>query len=93
VPTDPNYRDNTLIMDLSDIGIITTPTSYAVRAEDDSMECAGIKSGDVVLMEKRELNASDIVAVLVNGRTDFQRVASDSEGEVAVVAVGLIRKL
>lgn len=93
MPAAPEQNDNTLIMDLSDIGIITKPGSYAVRADDDSMDCAGIKSGDVMLMEKRELQAGDIVAVLVDGRIKLMRVPSGSEGEVAGVAVGLIRKL
>ena len=93
MPADPKPNDNTLTMDLSDIGIITMPSSSAVRADDDSMECAGIKAGDVVLMEKREPRAGDIVAVLVNGRAEFMRLPAGSEGEVEGVAVGLIRKL
>jgi hypothetical protein len=60
MPAAPEHNDNTLIMDLSDIGIITTPTSYAMRAEDVSMDCGGIKSGDVVLMGKRERKAHRI---------------------------------
>ncbi|MEO6750533.1 MAG: hypothetical protein ABIP85_02030 [Chthoniobacteraceae bacterium] len=87
------HNDNTLIMDFSDIGIPTTPNSYAVRAEADSPDCAGIKCGDVVLMEKRQPRADGIVALVVNKRTEFKHVDFGSEREVARVTVGLIRKL
>lgn len=89
----PDNHQGKLEMDFSAIGIPTTHGSFAVRAEEDSVECGGIKSGDVVLMEKREPKPGDVAAVAVDGRIQFKRLTSASEQPTFGVAVGLIRKL
>ena len=63
-----------LIMDLSAIGIPSTPNMFALRVEGDSMIGAGINDGDVVLLEKREARTGEIVAALVDQHVTLKRL-------------------
>lgn len=87
---------NELVLDLSDIGIPTTPNTFALRVEDDSMTGAGINAGDLVIMEKRQRDPrpGEIVAALVNQQVTLKRFNTDIDpGDIQGIAVGLIRKL
>jgi hypothetical protein len=87
-----------MMMDLSDIGIPTTPTSRAVQvSKPDSSE--GIFAGDVLLVEWRQPKLGELVTAWRHSKqgepiyeTRVSRVVTETAEPVNVV-VGLIRGL
>lgn len=69
-------------MDLSDVGIPTTPNTFALRVEGDSMSGAGINDGDIIVREKREPRSGDIVAALVDGHVTLKRYVLKKDGPI-----------
>jgi repressor LexA len=67
-----------LIMDLSAIGIPSTPNTFAVRVEGDSMIGAGINDGDIVILEKREAKPNEVVAALVDQQVTLKRLVIEN---------------
>lgn len=64
-----------LVLDLSAIGIPTTPNTFALHIECDSMTKEGINDGDLVILEKRqcEPRSGEIVAALVDQHVTLTR--------------------
>ena len=60
-------------MDLSAVGLPTTPESFALRVEGDSMINAGINDGDIILLERRKAKSGDIVVAVVEGQVTVKR--------------------
>jgi repressor LexA len=62
-----------LVMDLSAIGLPTTPNSFALKVEGDSMTDAGINDGDTILVEKQEARSGNIVVAVLDGQVTLKR--------------------
>jgi repressor LexA len=58
----------------STLGIANPRRAFAVKVRGESMVGAGIFSGDVVVLEKKEAKAEDIVAALIDGETTLKRL-------------------
>ncbi len=56
---------------------------YSLRVAGDSMQEAGIYDGDLVILDKTELNNGEVGAVLYNGQTTLKEVYS-GEDEVVL---------
>jgi repressor LexA len=63
----------------STLGIQNPSRSFALKVRGDSMMDAGIFSGDVVVLEKREAKPGDIVAALIDGESTLKRLVKDGE--------------
>jgi repressor LexA len=59
------------------LGISNTSRAFAVRVRGDSMIDAGIFSGDIVVLEKKEAKPNDIVAALVDGENTLKRLVHE----------------
>ena len=66
-----------IVFDFNAMGIRPRGPTFAVRVEGDSMIGAGIKSGDVVVIEKRPHRSGNIVAALVDGRVTLKRYVEE----------------
>ncbi|MCE0497462.1 MAG: transcriptional repressor LexA [Methylacidiphilales bacterium] len=55
------------------LGISNPSRAFAVRVRGDSMVDAGIFSGDIVVLEKKEARPGDIVAALIDGENTLKR--------------------
>ena len=60
------------------LGISNPGKAFAVRVRGDSMIDAGIFSGDIVVLEKKEPRTGDIVAALVDGENTLKRFMSEN---------------
>ena len=60
------------------LGISNPGKAFAVRVRGDSMIDAGIFSGDIVVLEKKEPKTGDIVAALVDGENTLKRLVSEN---------------
>lgn len=69
-----------LVMDLSAIGIPTTPNTFALHVEGNSMTGAGINDGDIVILEKRQRKprSGEIVAALVDQQVTLKRFVMEN---------------
>lgn len=62
------------------LGISDPQRAFAVKVRGDSMRDAGILSGDVVVLEKKEARAGDIVAALLDGESTLKRLVKNEGG-------------
>ena len=69
-----------LVMDLSAVGIPTTDRTFALQVEGDSMSGAGIKGGDILVLERREPRLGELVAILLNRDVTVKRYVESKEG-------------
>ena len=83
---------NVLILDLSAIGISTTPNTFALRVSNTGSEPAGVFAGDVLIVEERKPKAGELVASYNEESVSLVRVCDETRGVAAIVA-GLIRRL
>jgi repressor LexA len=60
------------------LGISNPGKAFAVRVRGDSMIDAGIFSGDIVVLEKKEPKTGDIVAALVDGENTLKRLVKEN---------------
>ena len=60
------------------LGISNPGKAFAVRVRGDSMIDAGIFSGDIVVLEKKEPRTGDIVAALVDGENTLKRFMNEN---------------
>jgi repressor LexA len=60
------------------LGISNPGKAFAVRVRGDSMVDAGIFSGDIVVLEKKEPKTGDIVAALVDGENTLKRLVKEN---------------
>ena len=60
------------------LGISNPGKAFAVRVRGDSMVDAGIFSGDIVVLEKKEAKTGDIVAALVDGENTLKRLVKEN---------------
>jgi repressor LexA len=60
------------------LGISNPGKAFAVRVRGDSMIDAGIFSGDIVVLEKKEPRTGDIVAALVDGENTLKRLVKEN---------------
>jgi repressor LexA len=60
------------------LGISNPGKAFAVRVRGDSMIDAGIFSGDIVVLEKKEPKTGDIVAALVDGENTLKRLVNEN---------------
>jgi repressor LexA len=60
------------------LGISNPGKAFAVRVRGDSMIDAGIFSGDIVVLEKKEAKTGDIVAALVDGENTLKRLVNEN---------------
>ncbi len=67
------HSDDTLVMDLSGLGVSRTDRTFALKVTGDSMVDAHILDGDTVILEAREPNHRDIVAALIDSETTLKR--------------------
>jgi repressor LexA len=61
----------------STLGISNANKAFAVRVRGESMIEAGILSGDIVILEKREPKPGDIVAALMDGEATLKRLIKE----------------
>jgi repressor LexA len=71
--TTPTTEDN-INIDLSALGIKTTAHTFLLRVRGNSMEGAGIRDGDTVVVDKRTPRIGDIVAALIDHETTLKRL-------------------
>ena len=60
------------------LGISNPGKAFAVRVRGDSMVDAGIFSGDIVVLEKKEAKTGDIVAALIDGENTLKRLVKEN---------------
>ncbi len=60
------------------LGISNPSRAFAVRVRGDSMIDAGIFSGDIVVLEKKEPHNGDIVAALIDGENTLKRLINEN---------------
>jgi repressor LexA len=60
------------------LGISNPSRAFAVRVRGDSMIDAGIFSGDIVVLEKKEARPGDIVAGLIDGENTLKRLIKEN---------------
>jgi len=60
------------------LGISNPSRAFAVRVRGDSMIDAGIFSGDIVVLEKKEARPGDIVAALIDGENTLKRYIKEN---------------
>lgn len=60
------------------LGISNPNRAFAVRVTGESMIDAGIFSGDIVVLEKKEAKVGDIVAALVDGENTLKRLVKEA---------------
>ncbi len=60
------------------LGISNPLRAFAIRVRGDSMIDAGIFSGDIVVLEKKEPKPGDIVAALIDGQTTLKRLIKEN---------------
>ena len=60
------------------LGISNPSRAFAVRVRGDSMIDAGIFSGDIVVLEKKEARPGDIVAALIDGENTLKRLIKEN---------------
>lgn len=82
-----------LVLDLSAMGIPTTPHTFAICMDGDLLIEAGIHGGDLVILEKRPVKPGEIVAILLEGNLTLKQYDEEQDANIQGVAVGLIRKL
>ncbi len=58
----------------STLGISSPERAFAVRVRGESMIDAGIFSGDIVVLERKEARTGDIVAALLDGESTLKRL-------------------
>ncbi len=68
------------------LGISNPGKAFAVRVRGDSMVDAGIFSGDIVVLEKKEAKSGDIVAALIDGENTLKRFVKEPNGRVFLKA-------
>lgn len=87
-PVEPEEQGDLgrLVMDLSAVGIPTTDKTFALRVEGDSMSGAGINTGDILVLERREARSGDIVAALIGNHVTLKRYVITNEGETRLCA-------
>jgi repressor LexA len=61
------------------LGISNPTRAFAVRVQGDSMVDAGIFSGDIVVLEKKDAKPNDIVAALIDGENTLKRLVKDGD--------------
>jgi repressor LexA len=61
------------------LGISNPTRAFAVRVSGDSMVDAGIFSGDIVVLEKKDAKPNDIVAALIDGENTLKRLVKDGD--------------
>ncbi len=62
------------------LGIGDPRRAFAVKVRGESMRDAGIFSGDVVVLEKKEARVGDIVAALIDGESTLKRLVKNNGG-------------
>ncbi len=62
-----------LPMDLTAIGLPTTPGMFVLKVEGNSMNGAGIQDGDFVIVDKRRHKPGDIVVALIENEVTLKR--------------------
>jgi repressor LexA len=74
--TDPLGAEPDEMFDLSphSLGVRSPEKAFAVRVRGESMIGAGILSGDIVILEKKEAKVGDIVAALMDGENTLKRL-------------------
>src|SRR6201996_5279656 len=73
-----NEAEETLRFIPTTFGISNPGKAFAVRVRGDSMIDAGIFSGDIVVLEKKEPRTGDIVAALVDGENTLKRFMNEN---------------
>ncbi len=76
---EPGEASETLRFIPTTLGISNPGQAFAVRVRGDSMIDAGIFSGDIVVLEKKEARNGDIVAALIDGENTLKRFIKDKD--------------
>jgi repressor LexA len=76
-PFDASEAPETLRFIPTTLGITNPGKAFAVRVRGDSMIDAGIFSGDIVVLEKKEARPGDIVAALIDGENTLKRLIKE----------------
>lgn len=71
---DGNEAPDTMRFLPATLGIADPQRAFAVKVRGDSMRDAGILSGDVVVLERKEAKTGDIVAALLDGESTLKRL-------------------
>ena len=61
-------------------GLRSPDRAFAVKVRGRSMEGAGIRDGDLAVLEKKEPKAGDVVAALVDGEVTLKRLVTERRG-------------
>lgn len=62
------------------LGIADPKRAFAIKVRGESMRDAGIFTGDVVVLEKKEARVGDIVAALIDGESTLKRLVKKDGG-------------
>ena len=72
--------DRQLAMEPGLFGLRTPDRAFVVKVRGRSMEGAGIRDGDLAVLEKKEPKAGDVVAALVDGEVTLKRLVTERRG-------------
>jgi repressor LexA len=72
--------DRQLAMEPTLFGLRTPDRAFVVKVRGRSMEGAGIRDGDLAVLEKKEPKAGDVVAALVDGEVTLKRLVTERRG-------------
>ena len=72
--------DRHVAMEPALFGLRSPERAFVVRVRGRSMEGAGIRDGDLAVLEKREPKAGDVVAALVDGEVTLKRLVTERRG-------------
>lgn len=73
-------EEGSIALDASLLGAMKARSLFALRVRGESMIDAQICDGDLVILEKREGRAGDIVAALIDGEVTLKRLVREASG-------------
>lgn len=71
------HADGCIAVDVEMFGLSRNAKVFALKVQGESMIGAGILSGDVVILERKEARPGDIVAALIDNETTLKRLVME----------------
>jgi repressor LexA len=72
--------DRQVAMEPGLFGLRSPDRAFVVKVRGRSMEGAGIRDGDLAVLEKKEPREGDVVAALVDGEVTLKRLVTERKG-------------